>query len=80
MELTPWAEGIAVRVPIPAVLLSDGVQTVILSDAATGERLSSFAILAGDALSEDIRAEVDLIRAELDMLKSAFRRQFAGSG
>ncbi|SDI86188.1 hypothetical protein [Lutimaribacter saemankumensis] len=63
-----------VRVPIPARLLSDGVQTFLISDPDTGEKLASFAVLAGDALGDDIRAEMDLLRAELDMLKRAFRR------
>ncbi|MEL6607915.1 MAG: hypothetical protein AAFO93_03295 [Pseudomonadota bacterium] len=63
-----------VRVPIPAPTLSDGVQTYLIADAETGETLSTFAIAAGSPLSEDLRAEVDLLRAELDMLKRAFRR------
>lgn len=63
-----------VRVPVPAHLLSDGVQSFVISDAATGARLDSFAILAGEALGDDIRAEIALLRAELDMLKRAFRR------
>lgn len=63
-----------VRVPIPAKLLSDGVQTFVISDPDTGETLESFAVLAGDALGDDIRAEMELLRAELDMLKRAFRR------
>ena len=63
-----------VRAPIPVELISDGVQTFVISDAATGVTLDSFAILAGEALSEDIRAEMELLRAELDMLKRAFRR------
>jgi len=62
------------RVPIPQAALSDGVQTFLVNDARSGERLTSFAVLAGDALDEDIRAEIDLLRAELDMLKRAFRR------
>lgn len=63
-----------VRFPIPAELISDGVQTFVIAEQNTGERLASFALLAGDALAEDIRAEVDLLRAELDMLKRALRR------
>ena len=63
-----------VRVAIPPDLLSDGVQTFVISDAATGAKLSSFAIVAGEPLDDDIRAELDLLRAELDMLKKAFRR------
>lgn len=62
------------HVPIPVHLLSDGVQTFVISDAETGETLNSFTLLAGDALSEDIREEMALLREELDMLKSAFRR------
>jgi hypothetical protein len=64
----------AVRLPIPAELLSDGVQTFVLRDAATEAVLTHFTIVTGVALEEDIRAEVDLLRAELDMLKRAFRR------
>lgn len=63
-----------VSVPIPAELLSDGVQTFLISDAATGAKLDSFTIVTGEPLEDDIRAEVDLLRAELDMLKKAFRR------
>ncbi|MCG7494640.1 hypothetical protein [Thalassobius sp. Cn5-15] len=62
------------RVPIPIELLSDGMQTFVISDADSGETLNSFAILAGEALADDIRAEVELLREELDMLKRAFRR------
>lgn len=63
-----------VRVPIPVELLSDGMQTFVISDTDSGESLNSFAILAGEALADDIRAEVELLREELDMLKRAFRR------
>lgn len=63
-----------VRIPIPADRISDGVHSFVISDEKTGTVLDSFAIIAGDALAEDIRAEMDLLRAELDMLKRAFRR------
>ena len=63
-----------VRVPIPVERIADGVQTFLIRDRATGEILSSFAVMSGDALSYDIRAEVTLLREELDMLKRAFRR------
>lgn len=67
-------EGWLVRVPVPANKLADGLQTFVIRDANTDETLNSFALLAGDALAEDIRAEMDLLREELDMLKRAFRR------
>ena len=63
-----------VRVPISAEVLSDGVQTFLIRDAATGETLTHFTIITGVAMEDDLRAEVDLMRAELDMLKRAFRR------
>jgi hypothetical protein len=63
-----------VRFRLPADRLSDGVQTFVVEDADTGAALASETLIAGDALDADIRAEVDLLRAELDMLKRAFRR------
>ncbi|MCB2135669.1 MAG: hypothetical protein KDE08_06945 [Rhodobacteraceae bacterium] len=63
-----------VSVPIPATLLSDGVQTFIIRDLVGGMRLGHFTIVTGVPLEDDIRAELDLLRAELDMLKKAFRR------
>lgn len=62
------------RVPIPAEVIADGVQTFVISDTRTGATLGSFALMSGDALAYDIRAEVTLLREELDMLKRAFRR------
>ena len=63
-----------VSIEIPAELLSDGIQTFLITDEETGETLESFALYCGDALAEDIRAELSLLREELDMLKRAFRR------
>ena len=67
----------SVRVPIPIELIGDGAQTFLIFDRDTGETLDSFTIIAGDAVSDDIRAEVALLRAELDMVKRAFRRHCA---
>jgi len=63
-----------VQVPIPPEVLSEGVQTFLICDAASGEKLQHFTIITGVAMEDDLRAEVDLLRAELDMLKRAFRR------
>jgi hypothetical protein len=63
-----------VRIPIPVDAISDGVQTFLIDDAKSGERLGQFCLIAGEALGDDLRAEIDLLRAELDMLKRAFRR------
>lgn len=63
----------AVRVPIPAEVLSEGVQTFLIRQK-DGQTLTHFTIITGVAMEDDLRAEVDLLRAELDMLKRAFRR------
>ena len=62
------------KVPVPPSAICDGVQTFLVQEAGSGERLGSFSLIAGEALGDDIRAEMDLLRAELDMLKRAFRR------
>ena len=62
------------RVPIPPHVIADGVQTFVITDKATGDRVGDFALMSGDALAYDIRAEVTLLREELDLLKRAFRR------
>lgn len=64
----------AVRVPIPVEALSEGVQTFLIRNVSTGETLAHFTIITGVAMEDDVRAEIDLLRAELDMLKRAFRR------
>jgi len=75
VEPDPMQEGrYLVSVPVPVDLLSDGVQTFLIRDPDSGARLASFAIVTGEPLEDDIRAEMDLLRAELDMLKKAFRR------
>lgn len=68
-----------VRVPVPAEILSDGVQTIVIADAG-GAPLGSAVLIAGEPLEDDLRAEIDLLRAELDLLKRAFRRHCAETG
>lgn len=59
---------------IPVETIGDGVQTFLVLNKSTGEKLGQFSLIAGEALGDDLRVEVDLLRAELDMLKRAFRR------
>jgi hypothetical protein len=72
--------GWTVRLPLPADLIAEGVQTVVIADAATGATEATVALVAGEALAGDLRAEIDLLRAELDMLKRAFRRHCLETG
>lgn len=66
--------GWAVKVPVPAHAIADGVHTFSIIDRASDTKLAHFTLMAGDVLADDIRVEMDLLRAELDMLKRAFRR------
>lgn len=68
------------RFAVPPELLSDGAQTFVISDRESNETLASFTIIAGELVEDDIRAEMDLLRAELDMLKRAFRRHCIETG
>jgi len=61
-------------IPIPSHAVADGVQTFLIIDQETATKLGDFTLMAGEAVSDDLRAEVELLRAELDMLKRAFRR------
>lgn len=62
------------RIPVPADTISDGVQTFLIHETKNDAQLGQFCLIAGEAMGNDIRAEMDLLRAELDMLKRAFRR------
>ncbi len=62
------------KVPVPAKMIADGVHTFVIYETDVGQPLGDFSIIAGDAAGEDIRSEMALLRAELDMLKRSFRR------
>jgi hypothetical protein len=61
-------------IPVPPYAVADGVQTFLIIDGADDTHLGNFTLIAGEAMADDLRAEVELLRAELDMLKRAFRR------
>ena len=63
-----------VAIPIPAEAVADGVHTFVISDEVDDARLGDFTLIAGESVADDLRAEMELLRAELDMLKRAFRR------
>ncbi len=66
-----------IKAPIPAKLISDGLQTFHVMNA--GHVIADFSLLAGEALASDLEAEIALIRSELDILKAAFRKHCAES-
>lgn len=61
-------------IPIPAHAVCEGVQTFVIFDTMEDIKLGEFTLIGGDPASDDIRAEIELLRAELDLLKRAFRR------
>jgi hypothetical protein len=69
-----------VALELPAEVIGDGVQVITLRSTASGEALDRVTLMAGAPLDEDIRAEVALLRDELEMLKRAFRRHCAETG
>ena len=83
-RVTPQDDGYwRVAAAIPAQKLSDGVQTfLLLEDAgegaepplATARHLASLSLVAGAPLEQDLRAEIDLMRSELDLVKRELRR------
>ncbi|MDQ2090925.1 hypothetical protein [Marimonas arenosa] len=75
VQVIPDQEGSYVlRVPVPREAICDGVQTFLVHDGGNGQKLGAFTLIAGEGVEDDIRAEIGLLRAELDMLKRAFRR------
>ncbi len=62
---------------LPGSVVSDGVQVVSLRSAVDGEVLDRITLMAGSAIEEDVRAELALVRDELEMLKRVFRRHCA---
>lgn len=64
----------AVRAPVPADRISDDVQTFVIVDEGSDTILNSFTVFAGDQMNDAMQVEIDLLRAELDLLKRAFRK------
>jgi len=66
-----------VLVPVPNEAICDGVQVFVLTDEEDETTLGHFVVIAGEAVGDDLRSEIDMLRAELDLLKRAFRRHCA---
>lgn len=66
-----------VAVDLPADVISEGVHVIALRSTLSGAVLDRVTLMSGAPLDEDIRAELALLRDELEMLKRAFRRHCA---
>ncbi len=73
----PEAEIWRCSLSIPPAILNEGLQTIVIR-TTDGTTIGSLAILSGEALADDIRAEVDLLRSELDLLKAVVRQYHHG--
>ncbi|WP_370271719.1 hypothetical protein [Pseudooceanicola nitratireducens] len=75
LSISPAGDGTwRLTFDVPVSAIGDGVQTITIVEANTGDVLDSLAIIAGDTADETIQAELALLREELDLLKRAFRR------
>ena len=63
-----------VRAPIPVECISDDLQTFTITAADDVTILATFVVFAGETIDDELRSDVDLLRAELDLLKRAFRK------
>jgi hypothetical protein len=73
-------EGWAMSVPVPPDVLNDGTQVIVLRDRRTQDTLGRLTLAAGPSAEDDLVAEVELLRTELDLLKAAFRRHVRETG
>ncbi|WP_425092848.1 hypothetical protein [Tropicimonas sp. S265A] len=64
-----------VEFDLPRAALSEGTQVFLITDNTDGDVLHRLTIIAGHPATEDLRAEVHALRAELDQLRAAFRAE-----
>ena len=67
------------EIKVPVECIGDGVQTLAITDARSGATLQNIVIFGGEDIDEDHRASLALLRGEVEMLKSAFRRHCNGA-
>jgi len=72
--VSPAEGGWTLTVSIPMRAMSEGVHSFIVVDPDSTHKLADFTMICGAPAADDLRAEVALLRAELDMLKRAVRR------
>ncbi len=71
------AGGWSVVLPIPPEAVGEGIHTITIGEPGSAEPLARVTLAAGAPLARDLDAELSLMRAELDLLKRAFRRHCA---
>jgi hypothetical protein len=66
-----------VTLELPSAIMTEGTQTLAIGPRGD-EPLCLETFDFGDPLEADLRAQLAALRAELDLLKRAFRRHMAG--
>jgi hypothetical protein len=74
------SEAWLLSVPIPSETLGDGIAVFLVTDTRTGAQLGEIVVAVGEPAEDDLRAELGLVRAELELLKRAVRRLAASGG
>ena len=75
--VAPRAEdGWTITLRLPHEVMADGVQTILIGPPGR-DALCRETLVFGEAVEDDLRTELSLLRAELDLLKKAFRRHCA---
>jgi hypothetical protein len=76
-HVVPLGEGRwTVAIQLPLALMSDGMQTVAIGPRDE-EPLCLETLAFADPVDPDIRAQVEALRTEVELLKRAFRRHLA---
>lgn len=73
LTITDEADAWRIEVPVPPSALGDGAHTLILSDRSDGMAVARLGIVAGRVLADDLVAEIDALRAEVERVKAALR-------
>ena len=62
------------QITIPPSAVGSGVHSFVITEHQSLDVLARFTLIRGDLAAQDLRAEIDLLKAELELLKRAFRR------
>ncbi|MEO1001445.1 MAG: hypothetical protein AAFW69_12730 [Pseudomonadota bacterium] len=80
LTLTEAGELWAFEAALPPAALAGGSVAVSVVPAAGGPALATLTLASDAAGVRDLNSEVAALRAELDILKAAFRREMARGG
>ena len=62
------------QIAIPPSAVGSGVHSFVITEHQSLDVLARFTLIGGDLAEQDLRAVIDLLRADLELLKRAFRR------